>query len=200
MSKGDILQMLQLSGLNPTVPSIELALRDCGLHEREFINFRGFLKLWSRYISDVNEELMLAKAFAFFDKDDSGSVSAAEFMVTMTELGEKISVEDINLFVSLIDKNGDNEIQFDELVSALRQDNPDFAKMGEDNESTSEVGEMPAGARQRWLSLSRQRSVSATLAESLATTEVQAHVAVSRMTRHSSPGKMMSFKPSKELL
>jgi len=134
MSKGDILQMMQLSGLNPTVPSIELALRDCGLQEREFINFRGFLKLWSRYISDVDEELMLSKAFAFFDKDDSGSVSAAEFMVTMTELGEKMPVEDINLFVSLIDKNGDNEIQFDELVSALRQDNVDFAKMGEDNE------------------------------------------------------------------
>mmetsp|Transcript_30168 Transcript_30168/g.50755 ORF Transcript_30168/g.50755 Transcript_30168/m.50755 type:complete len:196 (-) Transcript_30168:570-1157(-) len=134
MSTDDVLTLLQFSGLNPTVPSIELALRECRLNEAEFVDFRGFLKLWSRYISDVDEELMLSKAFAFFDKDDSGSISSAEFMVTMTELGEKISTKEINLFVSLIDKNGDNEIQFDELVSALRQDNVDFAKMGEDNE------------------------------------------------------------------
>jgi len=62
---------------------------------------------------------------------------------------------------------------------------------------------MPAGARASRTSLdclSRQRSVSATLAESRATTEVQAHVAVSRMTRQSTPGQMMSFKkPTKEL-
>eukprot|EP00959_Pyramimonas_sp_CCMP1952_P127509 2667248-Pyramimonas_sp.AAC.1 len=73
-------------------------------------------------MSDLNEELMLAKAFAFFDKDQSGSISTKEFVTAMTELGEVMPIEEIDLFVRLIDKNGDNEIQFEELLAALRQD------------------------------------------------------------------------------
>mmetsp|Transcript_19433 Transcript_19433/g.42520 ORF Transcript_19433/g.42520 Transcript_19433/m.42520 type:complete len:281 (+) Transcript_19433:193-1035(+) len=127
MTTADILKLLQMSGLNPTVPAVEIALRELDLHELEDIDIRSFLKLWSHYMSDLNEELMLAKAFAFFDKDQSGSISTREFVTAMTELGEEMPIEDIDLFVKLIDRNGDNEIQFEELLSALRRDACDFS-------------------------------------------------------------------------
>ena len=127
LTTADMLKLLQMSGLNPTVPAVEIALRELDLHELENIDVRSFLRLWSHYMSDLNEELMLAKAFAFFDKDQSGSISTKEFVAAMTELGEEMPIEDIDLFVKLIDKNGDNEIQFEELLSALRRDACDFS-------------------------------------------------------------------------
>jgi hypothetical protein len=57
-----------------------------------------------------DEEEMLMKAFQFFDKDGNGEISITELKTTMHELGDLLTEQEIQLFVSLMDDNNDGVI------------------------------------------------------------------------------------------
>jgi calmodulin len=58
-------------------------------------------------------------AFALFDSDSSGSISATELGVVMESLGQKMMPSDLKKIVAECDTDGDGTIDFDEFVTMM---------------------------------------------------------------------------------
>jgi len=69
--------------------------------------------------TDQKEVDELKEAFAVFDKDGSGSITAEELMAIMTALGEKIDKKTIELMIKSVDTDGDGTIGFSEFKKMM---------------------------------------------------------------------------------
>jgi calmodulin len=54
----------------------------------------------------------LLEAFRVFDKDGNGYVTAEEFKATMTEMGDKMSMQDVENFIKEADADGDGNLNY----------------------------------------------------------------------------------------
>ena len=57
------------------------------------------------------------EAFGVFDKDGSGFISPAELRHVMTQLGEKLTDEEVNEMVKEADCDGDGRVNYEEFVN-----------------------------------------------------------------------------------
>lgn len=58
--------------------------------------------MMSRKMRDTDSEEEILEAFKVFDKDGSGFITAAELQHVMTNLGEKLTDEEINEMVLIL--------------------------------------------------------------------------------------------------
>ena len=77
------------------------------------IEFEEFLKLMTKLMKDSNEEEELRNSFKVFDKDGNGYISAAELRLVMTNLGEKMTDDEVDEMIREADKDGDGQIDYD---------------------------------------------------------------------------------------
>merc|ERR1712137_222973 len=83
------------------------------------IDFPEFLSLLARKMKDVDTEEELVEAFKVFDKDGNGYISAAELRHVMTNLGEKLTDEEVDDMIREADVDGDGQINYDEFVKMM---------------------------------------------------------------------------------
>ena len=65
------------------------------------------------------EEEELKEAFRVFDKDGNGFISAAELRHIMTNLGEKLTDEEVDEMIREADIDGDGQINYEEFVKVM---------------------------------------------------------------------------------
>jgi calmodulin len=58
----------------------------------------------------ANVEQEMRNAFAVFDKDNSGTISADEIAQVMKTFGQQLSDEELQFMIQEVDKNGDGTI------------------------------------------------------------------------------------------
>ena len=68
--------------------------------------------MMAKRVKDTDTEEELRAAFGVFDKDSSGKISAAELRHVMTNLGEKLTDEEVDEMVREADIDGDGEIDY----------------------------------------------------------------------------------------
>ena len=61
----------------------------------------------------------IKEAFKVFDKDGNGFISAAELRHIMTNLGEKLTDEEVDEMIREADVDGDGQINYDEFVDMM---------------------------------------------------------------------------------
>ena len=61
----------------------------------------------------------IKEAFKVFDKDGNGYISAAELRHIMTNLGEKLTDEEVDEMIREADVDGDGQINYDEFVDMM---------------------------------------------------------------------------------
>ena len=59
------------------------------------------------------------EAFQAFDKDGNGTISAAELRHVMTNLGEKLTDEEVDEMIREADVNGDGIIDYKEFTKII---------------------------------------------------------------------------------
>ena len=69
-----------------------------------------------RKLKDVDREDEVRQAFQVFDKDGNGYITQDELAVVMTNLGEKLNQNELNLMMKEADTNGDGRIDYEEFV------------------------------------------------------------------------------------
>ncbi|TGZ52441.1 Uncharacterized protein DBV15_07857 [Temnothorax longispinosus] len=73
------------------------------------IDFPEFLTMMARKMKDTDSEEEIREAFRVFDKDGNGFISAAELRHVMTNLGEKLTDEEVDEMIREADIDGDGQ-------------------------------------------------------------------------------------------
>ena len=69
--------------------------------------------MMARKMKDTDSEEELKEAFRVFDKDGNGFISAAELRHIMTNLGEKLTDEEVDEMIREADIDGDGQINYE---------------------------------------------------------------------------------------
>lgn len=69
--------------------------------------------MMARKMRDSDTEEELREAFRVFDKDENGYISAAELHHVMTNLGEKLTEEEVDEMIREADIDGDGQVNYE---------------------------------------------------------------------------------------
>ena len=105
-------------GQNPTEAELMDMINEVDADGNGTIDFPEFLTMMARKMKDTDSEEEIVEAFKVFDKDGNGFISAAELRHVMTNLGEKLTDEEVDEMIREADVDGDGQINYEE--SALR--------------------------------------------------------------------------------
>ena len=75
------------------------------------IDFPEFLTMMARKMKDTDSEEEIKEAFRVFDKDGNGFISAAELRHVMTNLGEKLTDEEVDEIISEAEIDDDGQVK-----------------------------------------------------------------------------------------
>merc|ERR1711982_88797 len=70
-------------------------------------------------MKDTDTEEELIEAFKVFDRDGNGFISAAELRHVMTNLGGKLTDEEVDEMIREADVDGDGQINYEEFVKMM---------------------------------------------------------------------------------
>jgi len=109
-------------GQNPTEGELQDMINEVDADGNGTIDFPEFLSLMSRKMKDTDTEEELIEAFKVFDRDGSGYISAAELRHVMTNLGEKITDEELDEMVREADVGGEGQVNYEEFCKMMMSD------------------------------------------------------------------------------
>lgn len=85
------------------------------------ITFNEFVIVMSQRLRDAEHERKMVEAFKFFDKDNSGYITAEELRSVLDSIGEKLSKAEIEEIIRQADVDGDHTINYQEFVRFIMQ-------------------------------------------------------------------------------
>ena len=117
-------------GQNPTEAELQDMINEVDADGNGTIDFPEFLTLMARkmkvlnssfifIIQDSDTEEELIEAFKVFDRDGNGLISAAELRHVMTNLGEKLTDDEVDEMIREADLDGDGHINYEEFVRMM---------------------------------------------------------------------------------
>ena len=106
-------------GQNPTEAELQDMVKEVDVDGSGTIEFSEFLNLMARKMKDSDSEEQLKEAFRVFDKDQNGFISAAELRKVLTNLGEKLTDDEIVEMIREADADGDGQINYKEFVKVM---------------------------------------------------------------------------------
>ena len=105
------LQVLRKHGFRPSEEELKAMIANCEKDEKNGgIDFNEFIAMMTRQGSDVEEDI--AHSFRVFDRDSDGLITKEELMITMNNLGEPLSEEEVITMIEEADLDGDGKINF----------------------------------------------------------------------------------------
>jgi len=106
-------------GQNPTEAELQDMINEVDADGNGTIDFPEFLTMMARKMKDTDSEEEIVEAFKVFDKDGNGFISAAELRHVMTNLGEKLTDEEVDEMIREADVDGDGQINYEEFVKMM---------------------------------------------------------------------------------
>ncbi|NXD04483.1 CALMS protein, partial [Certhia brachydactyla] len=108
-------------GQNPTEAELLDMVGEVDADGSGTIDFPEFLSLMARKMRDTDSEEEIREAFRVFDKDGNGYISAAELRHVMTNLGEKLTDEEVDEMIKEADCNNDGQVNYEEFVRMMTE-------------------------------------------------------------------------------
>ncbi|KAF5891186.1 calmodulin isoform X1, partial [Clarias magur] len=100
-------------GQNPTEAELQDMINEVDADGNGTIDFPEFLTMMARKMKDTDSEEEIREAFRVFDKDGNGYISAAELRHVMTNLGEKLTDEEVDEMIREADVDGDGQVNYE---------------------------------------------------------------------------------------
>lgn len=104
-------------GQNPTEAELQDMINEVDADGNGTIDFPEFLTMMARKMKDTDSEEEIREAFRVFDKDGNGFISAAELRHVMTNLGEKLTDEEVDEMIREADIDGDGQVNYEGMHS-----------------------------------------------------------------------------------
>jgi calmodulin len=125
-------------GQTPTEAGLQEMIKEVDANGDGTIDFPEFLNLMAKKMQvrwpvyrlhlqahpfappqDTDTEDDLKEAFKVFDKDNDGYISAPELRHVLTNIGEKLSDEEVDEMIREADIDGDGQINYEEFVKMM---------------------------------------------------------------------------------
>uniref|UniRef100_A0ACB8GA80 Uncharacterized protein n=1 Tax=Sphaerodactylus townsendi TaxID=933632 RepID=A0ACB8GA80_9SAUR len=106
-------------GQNPTEAELQDMINEVDADGNGTIDFPEFLTMMARKMKDTDSEEEIREAFRVFDKDGNGYISAAELRHVMTNLGEKLTDEEVDEMIREADIDGDGQVNYEDCIVDL---------------------------------------------------------------------------------
>mmetsp|Transcript_23159 Transcript_23159/g.65079 ORF Transcript_23159/g.65079 Transcript_23159/m.65079 type:complete len:150 (-) Transcript_23159:111-560(-) len=119
LSERELGTLLNALGTHPTQADLQTMLAEMECEEQGNIDFTDFLSLMAKKMKDSDAEEELIEAFKVFDRDGDGFISANELRNSMTNLGERLSHDEVSDMIKEADQDGDGQINYDEFVKMM---------------------------------------------------------------------------------
>ncbi|XP_069114951.1 calmodulin-like [Argopecten irradians] len=106
-------------GQNPTDAELEDMVNEVDADGNGAIDFPEFLTMLARKMKDGDNEDELRETFKVFDRDGSGFIGVVELRRVMSDLGEKLTDEEVDEMIREADMDGDGQVNYEEFVSMM---------------------------------------------------------------------------------
>ncbi|BAM40412.1 calmodulin [Theileria orientalis strain Shintoku] len=106
-------------GQNPTEAELQDMINEIDTNSSGTIDFPEFLLLMARKMKECDTEEELIQAFKVFDRDGNGFISAQELRHVMTNLGERLTDDEVDEMLREADIDGDGKINYEEFVKLM---------------------------------------------------------------------------------
>ena len=106
-------------GTNPTENELQDMINEVDVDGNGTIEFSEFLAIAARKIKDSDMEEEIRKVFRILNKDDNGFISFDELRRVLTNLGEKLSDEDVVEMIEEADLDKDGRISYEEFMTMM---------------------------------------------------------------------------------
>ncbi|KAL7198471.1 hypothetical protein ACSBR2_020875 [Camellia fascicularis] len=104
---------------NPTEAELQDIINEVDADGDGTIDFPDFLNLMIRKMKLTDPEEELKEVFRFFDKDQNGFISAARLLHVFTNMGERVTDEEVDEIIREADADGDGQINYDDFVKVM---------------------------------------------------------------------------------
>lgn len=111
--------VMRALGHNPTEAEILTFIDSVDTDQNGSIDFQEFCKLMSTKMKEMDSEADLIDAFRVFDVEDKGFITVHELRHVMTNLGDKLTDEEVNEMISEADSDGDGVINYTDFVKIM---------------------------------------------------------------------------------
>ena len=77
------------------------------------ICFSEFTTMMTKKMFECNPEEDLREAFKVFDKNGDGTIDGKELRHTLTNIGEKLTDEEVDEMIKKVDEDGDGKVNYE---------------------------------------------------------------------------------------
>ncbi|XP_031628406.1 calmodulin-A-like isoform X4 [Contarinia nasturtii] len=106
-------------GQRPSENELRNMVNEVDINGNGTIEFNEFLLMMSKKMKVAEGEDELKEAFRVFDKNNDGLISSTELRHVMTNLGERLSDEEVDDMIKEADSDGDGMVNYEEFVMIL---------------------------------------------------------------------------------
>jgi calmodulin len=114
----DLGLVIRSLGSNPTEAEVDDIARN--MIRGPTFGLPELLQVMARFMGESrNKQEEIRESFSVFDRDGTGMISAAELRHVMTNIGEKLSDQEVDEMIREIEVDRDGQIQYEEMVRLM---------------------------------------------------------------------------------
>merc|ERR1712106_909380 len=110
-------KILRTHSFNPSEEDLKDMIKNVDKNSNGAIDFNEFIEMMIKQGTNADEDT--AHAFKVFDRDGDGLITAEELRLTMNNLGEPLTEEEVRAMITEADLDGDGKINFSEFTNLM---------------------------------------------------------------------------------
>ncbi|KAL3874260.1 hypothetical protein ACJMK2_037300 [Sinanodonta woodiana] len=112
--------VMRTLGQNPTETELQEWVHEFDTEGKGTINFSQFLLMMVKKMKDEDsQDSNVLQYFKVFDRDNNGFISTAELRHILTNMGEKLTDEEVDEMIREGDIDGNGQIKYEEFVALM---------------------------------------------------------------------------------
>lgn len=104
---------MKSQGQHPTEAELQGIINKVDANGDGVMNFLEFLTMMANKVRESEREDEFSEAFRAFDKDGNGFISATELCQVMIDMGEHLTMEEVEQMIKNADFDGDGQVNYE---------------------------------------------------------------------------------------